>query len=121
MKLTYSQFEELEVFSSFSARLDEETKKILERGYRIRKILNQPQYSPMDVTEQIGIFMAVLNGMLDVVPVEKMEAAEEIVRAIVREYDDFREGILNQKKLDEDIKKNFFQMAEERLGRELGR
>jgi len=117
LKLTYSQFEELELFSSFSARLDEETKRILERGYRIRKILNQPQYSPMDVTEQIGVFMAVINGILDAVPIEKLEAAEETIRTVVREYDDFREGIRNQKKMDEDIKNKFFQMVEERLGR----
>ncbi len=32
LKLTYSQFEELEIFASFSARLDDATKLILERG-----------------------------------------------------------------------------------------
>ncbi|HSL85988.1 MAG TPA: F0F1 ATP synthase subunit alpha, partial [Bacteroidales bacterium] len=47
LKLSYSQFEELELFSSFSTVVDENTKKLLARGERIRKIFNQPQFSPM--------------------------------------------------------------------------
>ncbi|HSP46603.1 MAG TPA: alternate F1F0 ATPase, F1 subunit alpha, partial [Clostridiaceae bacterium] len=65
LKLTYSQFEELEVFASFSTRLDESTKKILDRGERIRKVLNQLQYDPIPVEEQIAVFMVLTEGLLD--------------------------------------------------------
>ncbi len=46
LRLTYSQFQELEIFSRFGTQLDENTRKILERGKRIREILKQNQYAP---------------------------------------------------------------------------
>ncbi len=36
LKLAYSQFEELETFSRFGTRLDENSRKIIEHGKRIR-------------------------------------------------------------------------------------
>lgn len=119
LKLSYAQFEELEIFSGFSAKLDEETMKILERGRRIRKILNQPPYSPLDVTEQIGIFLAVLNGILDPVPLDTIEYAEEILRKIIWEDTSFREHLLSSRTIDDDIKNNFLQSAENRIKKEL--
>jgi len=64
LKLTYSQFEELEAFASFGTRLDESTQKTLDRGRRIRMVLNQSENSPLKVTEQIGILLAVTTGAL---------------------------------------------------------
>ena len=43
LKLAYAQFEELETFSRFGARLDESTRKIIEHGRRIRACLKQPK------------------------------------------------------------------------------
>ena len=39
LKLAYAQFEELETFARFGARLDESTRKIIEHGRRIRACL----------------------------------------------------------------------------------
>ena len=39
LKLAYAQFEELETFARFGARLDENTRKIIEHGRRIRACL----------------------------------------------------------------------------------
>ena len=44
LRLSYAQFEELEAFARFGTRLDEETRRTLERGRRVREILKQPQY-----------------------------------------------------------------------------
>jgi F-type H+-transporting ATPase subunit alpha len=52
LRISYSQFEELETFSRFGTRLDEATRRVLERGWRVREILKQPQYKPMRVSEQ---------------------------------------------------------------------
>ena len=41
LKLAYAQFEELETFARFGARLDENTRKIIEHGRRIRACLKQ--------------------------------------------------------------------------------
>ncbi|MGB5096274.1 MAG: alternate F1F0 ATPase, F1 subunit alpha, partial [Porticoccaceae bacterium] len=41
LKLAYAQFEELETFARFGARLDEDTRKVIEHGRRIRACLKQ--------------------------------------------------------------------------------
>ena len=45
LKLSYAQFEELETFARFGARLDEDTRKIIEHGRRIRACLKQPEFA----------------------------------------------------------------------------
>lgn len=44
LKLAYAQFEELESFSRFGARMDEATRKIIDHGSRIRECLKQPTF-----------------------------------------------------------------------------
>jgi F-type H+-transporting ATPase subunit alpha len=80
MRIAYSQFEELESFSRFGTRLDDDTKKRLERGWRVREILKQPQYRPIPVAEQIASLMAVTGGILDDVAVDEISNAESRVR-----------------------------------------
>ncbi|MBV1757338.1 MAG: alternate F1F0 ATPase, F1 subunit alpha [Dethiosulfatibacter sp.] len=120
LKLTYSQFEELEAFASFGTRLDESTRKTLERGERIRAVLNQPQYEPMEVTEQIGVLLAVTSGAFDFVPLDKIRKAEDIIRSIVREDDAFRDKLTKDEELEDDIQKEFLDKVETRLKEELG-
>ncbi|SMP52113.1 alternate F1F0 ATPase, F1 subunit alpha [Anoxynatronum buryatiense] len=118
LKLTYSQFEELETFASFGTRLDESTKRILERGKRIRAVLNQPQYQPIEVTEQIGILMAVTSGTLDSVPVDKISQAERMIQTLVREDETFRKQLMEEERLDENVKESFLQRVSDRLKEE---
>jgi len=80
LRISYSQFEELETFSRFGTRLDENTKKVLERGWRVREILNQPQYKPIRVSEQITALMSITSGAFDTVPIGKIVEAEGLVR-----------------------------------------
>ena len=58
LKLYYAQYEELEIFSRFSARLDDETRSRLERGRRIREVLKQGAYERIAVPEQIAILLS---------------------------------------------------------------
>ncbi|ETA81195.1 F0F1 ATP synthase subunit alpha [Youngiibacter fragilis] len=118
LKLSYSQYEELEVFSRFGTGIDESTRKVLERGKRIRKVLNQKQFSPMEVTEQIGVLLAVTRGLFDTVPLEDISRAEEIVMNTVREHKEFREPILMGEKVSEDIELYFLEKARDALGKE---
>jgi F-type H+-transporting ATPase subunit alpha len=80
LRLSYSQFEELEVFSRFGTRLDEQTRKTLERGRRVREILKQPQYRPMSVPEQIAVLLAATRGVLDELPLHRVAQAEHDIR-----------------------------------------
>ncbi|HBE32227.1 MAG TPA: F0F1 ATP synthase subunit alpha, partial [Cyanobacteria bacterium UBA11368] len=85
LRLSYSQFEELEVFSRFGTRLDEATRKTLERGRRVREVLKQNQYEPMPVAEQIAVLLAVTSGVFDDLAIENIPAAEKAVAQAVTE------------------------------------
>jgi F-type H+-transporting ATPase subunit alpha len=79
LKLAYAQFEELETFARFGARLDENTRKIIEHGRRIRACLKQPEFSPVSVPAQIAILLALTAKLFDAVPLEKIPDAERAV------------------------------------------
>jgi F-type H+-transporting ATPase subunit alpha len=76
LKLAYAQFEELETFSRFGARLDEDTRKIIEHGRRIRACLKQPEFAPVSVPAQIAILLALTAKLFDTVPIDQMTEAE---------------------------------------------
>jgi F-type H+-transporting ATPase subunit alpha len=76
LKLAFSQFEELESFSRFGTRLDENTRKIIEHGKRIRICLKQQELQPMPVPEQIVVLLALTSGLFDTIPINKMLEAE---------------------------------------------
>jgi F-type H+-transporting ATPase subunit alpha len=80
LKLAYAQFEELETFSRFGARLDDDTRKKIEHGKRIRACLKQPQFSPVVVPAQITVLLALTAHLFDDVPLEKMTEAEHAVQ-----------------------------------------
>ena len=80
LKLAYAQFEELETFARFGARLDENTRKIIEHGRRIRACLKQPEFSPVSVPAQISELLALTGGLFDAVPLDQMTAAENAVQ-----------------------------------------
>lgn len=83
LKLAYSQFEELEAFTRFGARLDENTRKIIEHGRRIRALLKQPEFSPVPVPDQIVILLSLNAKLFDSVPLDRMTEAEHSLRDAV--------------------------------------
>lgn len=115
LKLTYSQFEELEAFASFGSRLDDSTRRTLARGMRIRAVLNQPQYAPVEVTEQIVVLMAVTAGVLDDFPLERIHQAEAIIRAMIRADSEFRNKLLQNTKLGAAEQQEFLEQVKIKL------
>ena len=81
LKLAYAQFEELETFARFGARLDEDTRKIIEHGRRIRACLKQPELSPVSVPAQISVLLALTAKLFDPVPMDQMKDAAQAVQA----------------------------------------
>jgi F-type H+/Na+-transporting ATPase subunit alpha len=80
LKLAYSQFEEFETFARFGARLDEDNRKVIEHGLRIRACLKQPEFSPVPVAAQIAILLALTAELFSEVPIDRMTDAEQAVR-----------------------------------------
>ena len=81
LKLAYAQFEELETFARFGARLDEATRQLIEHGQRIRACLMQQESSPLPVSVQITVLLALTAGLFDPVPLARMGEAEQAVWA----------------------------------------
>ena len=79
LKLAYAQFEELESFDRFGARLDNDTRQSIEHGRRIRACLKQAELSPLSVPAQIAMLLALGAKLFDLVPMERMEDAERAV------------------------------------------
>ena len=72
LRLAYTQFEELERFSRYGARLEEQRERQLERGRRVREVLKQPQYEPLPVDRQIAVLAAAVGGAFDEVALNEM-------------------------------------------------
>lgn len=79
LKLAYAQFEELETFAKFGARLDEGTRSSIEHGRRIRACLKQPESAPIAVVAQIAVLLALTAKLFDPVPIARMIDAEQAV------------------------------------------
>ncbi len=83
LKLAYAQFEELETFARFGARLDDDTRKIIEHGRRIRACLKQPEFTPVTVSVQIAVLLALTADLFDAVPIDRMTDAQHAVQQAV--------------------------------------
>lgn len=119
LRLAYAQFEELEVFSRFSTRLDEKTRRTLARGRRVREALKQPQYSPLPVLGQIAVLLAVTQGLFDPLPLERIAEAERAVQAaVVAQLSDLGRQIDAGAALSEEDRARLLQTARQALNGE---
>lgn len=117
LSLSYAQFEELETFARFGTRLDQETRHAIERGERVREVLKQPQYRPVPVAEQIAVFLAVTQGYLDALPVEKIGEIEAAIRrSVVEKLPDVCRRIEQGDKLAEEDRQALEEVISAALG-----
>jgi F-type H+-transporting ATPase subunit alpha len=118
LKLAYAQFEELETFSRFGARLDEGTRKTIEHGRRIRACLKQQEGAPVSVPAQIAVLLALTAELFDQVPLDQMTLAEQAVREAAEGIPaDVRERFDTAKKLSDEDRKTVIEIARKALER----
>ena len=86
LRLEYAQFLELEVFTRFGTMVDERTRKIIEHGRRIRAILGQRQFAPERLGEQLALLLAVGEGVLDALPLGRIDAYRRALPAWLGEH-----------------------------------
>ena len=103
LRLSYSQYKEVEVFARFGTQLDESTRHTLERGRRVQEVLKQRQAEPITAAEQVVVLLTLTEGLLDKVPVNQIQPVTDEVRAAVRrELGDICDKIESGEKLSED-------------------
>ena len=113
LKLDLSQYRELEAFAQFGSELDPATQKILARGERLVAVLNQRQYDPWPVEEQVVAIYAGVNGYLDSVPVVDVPRFLDELRDHVRAEETILKEIREKGDLSDELR--------ERLDKELER
>ncbi|HEY7824579.1 MAG TPA: F0F1 ATP synthase subunit alpha, partial [Acidimicrobiia bacterium] len=102
LRLSYSQFGELERFSRYGARLEQKQEKALERGRRVREILKQPRYEPMSLEEQIALLVSVTDGVFDQVPLAEVEKlSRRIARELVSRFPEHFDRVQSGEELTE--------------------
>lgn len=113
LRLAYSQFEELEAFARFGTRLDAPSRRILDRGRRVRELLKQGPYETLTAPEQIAVLTALNAGVFDEVPLTHVRQIERtIAAAVVRELPQVCEDILSSKSLSEEAREAIVRVAQ---------
>jgi F-type H+-transporting ATPase subunit alpha len=84
LRLELAQYRELEAFAQFGSELDPQTQQTLARGERMVATLNQPQYQPWPMQEQVIAIYAGINGFLDDVPVVDVSRFQDELREYLR-------------------------------------
>jgi len=103
LKLELAQFDELAAFSQFASDLDAATQAQLARGKRLRELLKQPQFSPLNLAEQVAIVYAGVKGLIDDVPVDKVtEFARELREYLKSNKPDFISKVMSEKQLGDE-------------------
>ncbi|OAI39701.1 ATP synthase subunit alpha [bacterium SCGC AG-212-C10] len=84
LKGEMSQYRSLQAFAQFgTSDLDAATRRQLERGQRGTEILKQGQFNPPSLSEEVVTIFALGQGLLDDVPVNKIQAFEAELRKFV--------------------------------------
>ena len=87
LRVTLSQFEELEEFARFGTRLDDDTRARLARGAAVRAALRQPERDPMAANEQLAVLVAAMEGLLDGMSEGEAATAMQAIRLGIRKDD----------------------------------
>ncbi len=106
LRLDLAQFRELAAFAQFGSDLDRVTQARLARGERMVELLKQPQYAPLPVEDMVCALYAGTQGFLDDLPVERVQAFERGLLAVLRaDAPQVLSGIRDEKRLTEEMEK----------------
>ena len=93
LRLDLAQYRELEAFAQFGSELDQATQQALNRGEKMVATLNQPQYQPWPMEEQVAALYAGVNGYLDDIATEDVPRFQDELRESLRTQAEIYKGI----------------------------
>ena len=118
LKIAQAQFRELESFTKFGGDIDPVTAKVIDTGRKNQQLLIQPQYSPWPVENQVAVIYCGVNGLLENVPVEKVQEFEEQFLQLVKaKYQKEVLDVIKSGKLTDDVEQKIRECAAEVSGR----
>ncbi len=114
LRIDLAQYQELESFAQFGSELDKESQAQLSRGQRLRELLKQPQYSPMQVWEQVISLYAGTKGYMDDIEVaDILNFQNKLLAYIKANKKDIVEEITKTGLLEEDTETKLKQIIAE--------
>ena len=105
LRLDLAQYRELEAFAQFGSELDKATQQALTRGEKMVATLNQPQYDPWPMEEQVVAIYAGNEGYLDDVPTAQVQRFQEELRETLRAEETVYKAIRESGELADDVAK----------------
>src|SRR5438552_8141017 len=103
LRLDLAQYRELEAFSQFGSELDPATQRTLARGERMVATLNQPQYQPWALEEQVAAIFAGNEGFLDEIPADQVQRFQDELREHLRTEGSIYKAIRDEKVLSDEV------------------
>ena len=114
LKLELAQFRALEAFAAFSSDLDKVSQAQLARGRRLVELLKQPQYSPVNVIDQIITIYAATNGYVDQLPeVDVRRYEKEMLQFMHQKHSALIQEIAKDKAIKDGPKKQLVEALNE--------
>jgi len=106
LKLDLAQYRDMAAFSQFESELDEETKKLLNRGAKITQILKQKKNRPYGLAEEVLVIWAATKGYIDGLPLQQVDEWEEkLLEDLATRKKKLLEKVNSRKVLDAELEK----------------
>ncbi len=103
LRLDLAAYRELAAYTQLSVSVDAATRRQLDRGERLVKLLVQPQYKPMAVVDQVLAIYAATRGFVDEIKAEGVPRFEaELLKSFREDHKDFRAALEADGVLTED-------------------
>ncbi len=116
--IEYSQFEELEMFSRFATKLDDETQRTIDRGKLIRELLKQDKSNTISTEGQVALFMCINNNVFEGIGLDRIKEVEaDIVNLIEDDFPEMVKKIRDNEKLSQDQIDKFLTKATETVSK----
>ncbi len=101
LKLDYSQFLEVEVFTKFGAKVEKETQKLIDRGKALRVALKQDRSKHISMPMQVAIFFLHNEGYLEKLLLGEVELFIDQFRVLLEtEHQDILQAISTADHMD---------------------
>ena len=105
IRLDLAQYREMEVFTQFSSDLDDQTRRQLDYGAGLMRLLRQPQYNPFSQEEMVIILIAALGHAFQGVAVDKIEEVRTgLIDYVKMKCSAVLDSVISEGKLSDDAK-----------------
>jgi F-type H+-transporting ATPase subunit alpha len=113
LRLDMAAYRELAAFALMASDLDKNTQNQLNQGQRMQEILKQPQYSPVELEDQVIVIFAGTNGFASGVPIEKMAQWQaDLIRHMETSHPEIGKDILETKRITDETREKLMKALE---------